>query len=315
MEVAWFVKPEIEYPEKQVLRGDLEGGALIKIDRASGLLATEQTPETFIEEKQFRIGHNILHYVTPSDPLGPEPAENERDHMYADWEKSVQRWMLENKWKSDEGAIPTEYDNVHVFENTPIITITEPAEGATLTDDIIFFRADAAAPRGISRVEFYVDDALVSVSTSYPYVGRYVPNTAEPNGFHVLKAIAYDDIDNAAFGTINFNVLINKTAVNFNWVLPADNTSITKNNLPITVSYKPIQGDYVKIEFFIAPKNNPSAYSLLFTDTNPTAGTADRNFSWSALPENGGEYELYPILWDALNVPHRVIGRTVEVVK
>ncbi|MBI2637149.1 MAG: PBP1A family penicillin-binding protein, partial [Parcubacteria group bacterium] len=54
--VESFPKPDITYPEKPVLRGDLEGGTPVKIDRASGLLATELTPESFIEERALRTG-------------------------------------------------------------------------------------------------------------------------------------------------------------------------------------------------------------------------------------------------------------------
>lgn len=208
--IEQFAKPNIKYPDKPALRGDLAGGTPVKIDRASGMLATDLTPESFIIEKEFRAGHNILHYVNPDDPLGPAPIESTRDRQYDEWEKSVQRWMKKNDWQADKNDIPTEYDYLHVPANKPSIAITEPADGATMSGDVINFKVEASAPRGISRVEFYVDDQLVNQSRATPYVGRYIPDTNVPNGFHVMRAVAYDDIDNSESAEINFNLFINK---------------------------------------------------------------------------------------------------------
>ena len=205
-----FPEVEIEYPEKSVLRGDFSGGTPIKIDRASGLLATEFTPESFIVERVFKTGHNILHYVNPDDPLGPAPIGSTRDHQYNEWEKSVQAWMSKNGWNASEGSIPTEYDNIHLPEFKPSISIIEPIDGATVSGDVIEFRVEASAPRGISRVEFYVDGEFINESRVFPYTGRYLPDTRIPNGFHTMTAVAYDDIDNFQSAQINFNLFIDK---------------------------------------------------------------------------------------------------------
>ena len=210
--IEYFAKPEINYPNKPVLRGDLAGGTPIKIDRVSGLLATDLTPASTVEEKIFRIGHNILYYVNPDDPLGPAPIEQTRDPQYKNWEASVQRWMKENNWQADEGSIPTEYDNVHLPGDKPSLSIVEPSDGATVSGSVINFRVEASAPRGISRVEFYVDDKLINESRVSPYVGRYLPDTRIPNGFHKMRAVAYDDIDNSQSAEINFNLFIEKNS-------------------------------------------------------------------------------------------------------
>ncbi|MDZ4221446.1 MAG: penicillin-binding transpeptidase domain-containing protein, partial [Patescibacteria group bacterium] len=307
---ATFPDPQIEYPEKRVLRGDLEGGTPIKIDRASGLLATDMTPASFIEEKVFRTGHNILHYVDPSDPTGPEPEESQRDGAYPKWEESVQRWMAANDWKADEGQIPTEYDNVHVFENKPSITIVEPSEQSAVNRDIVFFRVEASAPRGISRVEFYVDGELVAEGRSAPYTGRYIPNPTVANGFHELRAVAYDDIDNSESATVTFNLLLDKTTLSAHWDAPKAGDVFNEFDFPVTISLELSESGVRKAELFAAPKKSPSQYSLIASVT--PQGTRV-NALWNTIPASGGTYEIYAVLWDQDNIPHRVSGVDVEV--
>jgi hypothetical protein len=292
------------------LRGDLEGGTPIKIDKFTGLLASEFTPKTSIEEKIFRAGHNILHYVDPANPLGPEPSEKNRDPFYAKWESAVQRWMLENDWKADQGEIPTEFDTIHRPEDKPEITINSPFEGETITGDFITFRVEAYAPRGISRVEFYVDDKLVAESRSEPFIGRYIPNPNTTNGFHKLQAIAYDDIDNSEQAEVNFNLLQSKTNISIDWKKPEHGSLFNEFDFPIQIELGLPGSDFQKIEIFAAPKSNPEQYSLIRTITTitPTVNTI-----WNTIPEIGGEYDLYTTVWDKNNTPTRVNGITIEI--
>ena len=309
--VEAFKKPEITYPDKPVLRGDLEGGTPIKIDRASGLLATNLTPESFIEEKIFRTGHNILYYIRTGDPTGTAPTnESERDPAYPKWEEAVSRWMKEHDWKADEGSIPKEYDNLHVYENKPHITILDPKEGQTVSGDIISFSADASAPRGISRVEFYVDDVLVSESRNAPYTGRYIPNPSIANGFHKMKTIAYDDIDNSTEVFVNFNLLLQKSGLSVTWEAPAAGTVLNEFGFPVNIELTIPSTDFSNVEIFAAPKANPSQY-VLIKSLSPNSATLKT--VWNIIPKIGGEYEIYAVLWNNQNTPHRVNGVNITI--
>lgn len=205
--VESFKKPNIVYPDKPVLRGDLETGMPVKIDRTSGLLATDLTPPGQIEEKVFKTGHNILYYVKKDDPLGPPPAENERDGQYASWEKAVQAWLKKNNWQSAD--LPTESDNLHVIENKPSLTILSPQENETIKNLPLEFKIETSAKRGVTRVDYYLDDVLLGSAREAPYTFNYAPANST-NGIHTLKVMAFDDIDNSEFATVNFNLLLNK---------------------------------------------------------------------------------------------------------
>jgi len=310
-EVEQFEKPEIEYPDKPILRGDLQDGTPVKIDRASGKLATERTPESFIEEKVFRVGHNILYYVDPEDPAGPQPAEDERDPFYSKWEEAVQRWVSENEWESEEGAPPTEEDDVHVFDNIPSIAILAPSDRETITTETIIFRADAQARRGISRVEFFVDGNLITQSRTSPYTGRYIPDLTVANGFHTMQTIAYDDVDNSASAEITFNLFLEKTNFSVNWNSPKPKTVIQKNGFPVTVSLSVESGTPIeRIELFAEKNGDENHYELIKSIENPGRSVST---SWESAPKSSGDYEIYALFWDNNNVPHRISGVTVSV--
>ena len=202
-----FTKPNITYPEKAVLNGSLETGLPVKIDRASGLLATDLTPESQIEEKILKTGHNILHYVKRDDPLGPEPAPNERDGQYTAWEKAVQAWLKKNNWQSAD--LPTEYDNLHVIENKPNLTILSPQENETIKNMPLSFKVETSAKRGVTRVDYYLDDMFLGSSREAPYAYGHQTDSLT-NGIHTLKVISFDDIDNSESAQVNFNLLLNK---------------------------------------------------------------------------------------------------------
>ncbi len=309
-DIEYFEEPNFEYPEKPILRGDLQEGTPVKIDRASGLLATELTPESFIEEKNYRIGHSILYYVKIPDPKGSIPEPHERDNQYDMWEKAVQRWIEEEEWESEEGEPPTEEDNLHVFENIPSVSILSPRDGETVSGDIITFRVEADAPRGVSRVEFLVDGEVVAESRSNPYVGRYIPNPNQPNGFHTMQAIAYDDIDNSASAEITFNLFLEKTNLSVSWSEPRNNVALDESDFPIAISLTLPSTDLQKVDVYYAPENNLSQYTLLQTFSGVSGTIRPR---WTSPPDASGTYEIYAVLWDTENKPHRVDGITVEV--
>ncbi len=79
---------------KPVFRGIYQGGQTIRLDTKSGTLATEETPEEFIEEIAIPEYHSILHWVDKKNPRGPVPGMDNKDANYKNWEKGVQDWIL-----------------------------------------------------------------------------------------------------------------------------------------------------------------------------------------------------------------------------
>ena len=148
-----------------------------------------------------------MYYVKKDNPLGPMPAENERDGQYASWEKAVQAWLKKNNWQSAD--LPTEYDNLHVIENKPNLTILSPQENETIKNMPLSFKVESCAKRGVTRVDYYLDDMFLGSSREAPYAYGHQTDSLT-NGIHTLKVISFDDIDNSESAQVNFNLLLNK---------------------------------------------------------------------------------------------------------
>jgi 1A family penicillin-binding protein len=191
--------------EKPILRGLTTGEVTVKVDRASGKLATNLTPPSFVTEKIYRQLHDILFYVDKDNPQGPAPTRPEDDPQYAGWEEGVRKWAA--KQNVTEDLAPTEYDDLHTLENQPTISITSPGNNTTLTSSNLSIQVAASAPRGVNRVEYFLDDQSIGIARQAPFDLSYFIN-GFGNGFHALKAVAYDDIDNSKSASININLVL-----------------------------------------------------------------------------------------------------------
>jgi len=76
----------------------------------------------------------------------------------------------------------------------PTTSITSPAAGATVSGTISV-TASASDNVGVTKVEFYLDGALKSTSTTSPYSWSFNTTTVA-NGSHTLQSKAYDAANN-----------------------------------------------------------------------------------------------------------------------
>ncbi|MEK7158552.1 MAG: PBP1A family penicillin-binding protein, partial [Patescibacteria group bacterium] len=92
--------PAVE-TDKDVLKGKIGTPIKISIDRVTkkkipeACLATY--PPDFVETKEVREAHDILHYVNKRDPRGSAPSDPKTDPYYEYWEKEVRRWTKDKK--------------------------------------------------------------------------------------------------------------------------------------------------------------------------------------------------------------------------
>jgi hypothetical protein len=86
----------------------------------------------------------------------------------------------------------------------PTVSITNPTNGSTVSG-AVSVNASASDNIGVSRVEFRIDNTLVSTVTTSPF--SYSWNTASsPNGSHTLTATAYDAANNSSSNSASVNV-------------------------------------------------------------------------------------------------------------
>ncbi|MDD5340917.1 MAG: PBP1A family penicillin-binding protein [Patescibacteria group bacterium] len=208
--VEYFKVPDPLDPNlPPILRGQLPSEVEVNIDRASGKLATQYTPASFIEKKKFTVAHDILYYIDKDNPTGPPPANPASDPMFQPWEDGVKQWYENQAKESGVQFVfqnpPTENDDLHVPANFPTLTLISPQNGQAIESNPVTFTVNASAPRGISRVTYELDGNSLGTTTSSPF-SLTTNISGLPNGYHKLKVTAYDDIDNSSSVEVDLNL-------------------------------------------------------------------------------------------------------------
>ena len=313
-----FPEVEIEKTGKPILDGEVSPERIVKIDKHSGKLANEFTPESSIEEKKFRDAHSILHYVYKDDPRGGAPKDPvSADSAYEQWEAGIQDWL---KRTDEEGgddsdfifeAPPTEYDNVHTEENKPTIFIVNPKNNAVISDTTLSASINASAPRGVHRVEYYIDNILIATKTRAPFNLHYLLSSYFSKGYHKLKVVAYDDVDNSNETQVDLNITVELPEPSVIWKSLSSGAIIKQSQFPVQVKLKLTDLVSSKKVDFYQRKMDTGQINLLSTVILPKQ--EDISFDWPAVFEQG-EYQLYVDIVDpgGKHFKSSSVGVTVE---
>ncbi|MDD5291210.1 MAG: PBP1A family penicillin-binding protein [Patescibacteria group bacterium] len=289
--VEEFKPAEIEKTGKPVLDGEIGDGEKVKIDLASGLLATPYTPESFIKEITYRQDHCLLYYVNKDDPRGPAPKNPGSDPQFELWESQVLAWAKASSTVA--AAPPTEYDSLHKPENRPEFQILSPGNNETIMDPLLTARIKASAPRGVNRAEYYIDNNLIINNNIFPFSLEKNISFLN-NGFHNLKVRICDDIDNCSEQSLEFNLILDektgaKGDITISWLEPADNSALTNAGFPVNLKMHTSNPDQTaRIDIFLVGEDGSPA---LITSLQPIVGETASG-SWKNLPVSG-TYKLY----------------------
>jgi len=284
MPVENFTSPEPEVVDKPILRGEIPEVATVKIDRASGKLATSLTPKSFIIEKRFKVYHSILYFVDKDNPAGPVPEKPENDPMYARWEAGIRTWAKK------QGIIfespPTEYDDLHILVNQPKVNIISPKEGENIAVNPLVIFIEAQAPRGIRRVEAIVNEKIADTVYSPPYLLSL--NTSGLSlGWYNIIIRAYDDIDNMGEAQTSIN-LTEISLPKIIWLAPKNNEIIYAEQFPFTLSLLLPVSNLKEIKFYLQSFGGGKTRFLELTNLP----SARLNTIWFVSPPPG-DYELF----------------------
>jgi 1A family penicillin-binding protein len=206
-----FEKPAMD-PDysnlKPILRGVWMGNQSVWIDKITGKLATENTPIEAREERIITNVQDILYWVNKSDPRGPAPQNPSNDPQFYLWNKGVQSWWEQNKYKyniTNPSDLPTDYETIHIDQNKPNIIISGlPDELKTLDKTTISISTDSQF--GLTSVDIFIDDNYI-ITLPNPF--RFVFNPKEygyTTGSHTLKAIGINSIYASNFKTKTFTI-------------------------------------------------------------------------------------------------------------
>jgi hypothetical protein len=185
--------------------------------------------------------------------------------------------------------------NVTVDNIAPIVSMTAPANGATVSGKSVALSANASdtGGSGLNRVEFYRGAALLGSDTSSPYSTTW-DSTAVANGSYALTAVALDNAGNTMTST-TVNVTVSNTAAP-----PPDTTA--PNNVAVTA---PVNGATVAGSTSIngtAADNVGVTKMELYID-NSLVGSPDTTspyvFNWVSSTVTDGQHTIKVKAYDA----------------
>ena len=304
---------ETEKIQKPMLNGEMAQKTEIKIDKMSGLLATEYTPPTTLEKKIYYKIHSILHYINKDSPLGPIPAKPESDPNYLTWEEAVLKWVEEDAGqKIDTSDPPTKYDNIHTLSKKPTLLIKYPLVNQEIISQNLNIQVDARAKVGnLDRIVYKIDDKFVGSSKTEPYNYNYNFSPLFPNGTHELKVMVFDEQENFQEMKLNFIVNIERsTSYNLNWIIPQENSLVKQDEFPLNMQISIDNISLInKIDFYYLNENTGQS-RWINTISNPLYSAIDSD--WQNTPAIGN-YTLFTIITDYENNVHQGPGINITI--
>ncbi len=238
---------------------------------------TAQDSESEVAETKYRLceGSVCGAYQVYSAPFT----------VSAEGTTTVQYFSVDNLGNQEINAQPFV---VKIDRTNPTVSLSSPANGASVSGTVELVATASDTPSGINRVEFYLNGAATPVCTDTSALGGWTCSPASlSNGNYTWYARAYDNAGNTAIapttGTRNFTV--NNTV--------STTTTVTSNSAQNTSTY----GDNVTFTATVAGSagTNPTSGSVQFKIDGANAGGAvsltnagTASYQINTLSVNGG---------------------------
>jgi membrane peptidoglycan carboxypeptidase len=291
-----FKEPDDYVTGKAILDGQVPSNK-VKIDKSSGLLASDLTPWELIEEIEIPSRHSILFYVDKDNPRGEIPKNPENDPQFNIWEEAIKKWVQENS-TSSEIILPDNYSEHHLPENKPSLEILSPKNNESTNQTTLEIKIKATAKRGISRTEYYLNNNLWQTKLGKSDFLRADFNFLS-NGYHSLKVRVCDDVLNCTDQTINFNVLIKDNPIttiknSLQITYPSSGLALNSNDFPLPLNFSiSLPNRVSQIKFFLKNEANQASHFQTAIDNLNTNNAITFNS-----PPDPGTYYLFGELYD-----------------
>lgn len=113
------------------------------------------------------------------------------------WQSGTDQWMNVHS-NEGYGSPPTQKCPIQINGqnvNGPVVTIKSPVSSSIVNSDSLDINVDVYSDKTITRVEFYLDNTLVTTLTSIPYSATFSFKSSD-NGDHEIEVRAYDSDGN-----------------------------------------------------------------------------------------------------------------------
>lgn len=202
-----FITPDNFPANKPVLKGEWRGGISYIINKNSGKLAREDTPQNFKEERVIAAIHTILYWLKKDDPLGEPPFNPSSDSQFKNWEHSVREWAYSRGYiDQNVNSIPNSYDDTiynSFFSKTEIKILPEKTSYSK-KDDIII-EPIIESSYNIKQIDFFVNEKFLGSVTSNPFQYRLNLDFINTSSAEI-KIKIYDEAENKTETKINLNI-------------------------------------------------------------------------------------------------------------
>lgn len=182
---------------KPVLRGEWMGNETVKIDKITGLRATDKTPAEAIIEKVITDVKDILFWVNKKDPRGPAPSNPASDPQFELWNTAVQIWWHQNAANYNAIALtdlPEEYENLHTEDAVSEITLQGLPNRMALTDtQMLTITNKGEYP--LNAIDIFINDSFVTSLPAAPFKFSFTPKDfGYSTGEHTIRIVATNSI-------------------------------------------------------------------------------------------------------------------------
>ncbi len=305
-----FTEPIIKKTGKAILDGELIGQT-IKINKETKEIATENTPEDLIEEIFITDHHSILYYVDKDNPTSDIPSNPSSDPQFNLWESRVLEWAKKQNVNYDINLI-NKANDAYNPENIPVFSITNLQNNQTIETKNLQVNLQATAPRGVNKVEYYINDSLLERKTSYPFdLDKDI--SFLNNGYYKLKVKVCDDVLNCSEQSLEFNLLlsnnVNKIPTSLNLTYPNSGMTLNSDDFPVSINLVATNIEQItKIEIKI--KNESNEEQII--KTLDLINKKNIETVWDNSP-GIGNYTLYAVYYDWNNSSKETNKITVNI--
>lgn len=175
-------------------------------------------------------------------------------------------------------------------DNAPIIQITSPANGASLTaGDEVNFKVTTQALESVDHVNYYWNGSFIGTNDSPQYGLTYTIPSGTATGNYTLSATVYDNLGKSGSSSIGLSVQGIASPNSVSITAPSSGASLTA---PFTFTASVAGFTPTSVTFSYS---GPSAYNNAFTDTNGSDG-------WSvSINDTGAPAGNYTVTATAVN--------------
>jgi membrane peptidoglycan carboxypeptidase len=219
-----FQKPEAATDRNPALRGQTITRQ-IKVDKSTGLLATESTPPEQVDIRTYLVPHDILYFVDKDDPMGDAPTNPANDPQFGAWEAGVQAWIARTN-ATTTSQIPTASSDQYGPAYTPSVTVNEPVANTYITSRFVPVDINTSSPRNAPltiHLQLGANDLGMVKGPPWNF-GITIPEGL-PDGPYNLTFTVQDDAGNRSAQSVPVILNLSGTVVDPYILLPTSTTS------------------------------------------------------------------------------------------